>query len=65
MSSPEIKQQLVASTAQAVNRGAFGVPMMFITVTPGSDVPVESAGEMVFGSDQFVATSLKLSSSEG
>ena len=49
--SPKIKQLLVTSTADAVNRGAFGVPTMF--VTPDSDVPIHSKGEMVFGSYQF------------
>lgn len=46
---PEIKQQLMANTTQAVERGAFGAPTMFMN------------GEMFFGQDRldFIEAALK------
>lgn len=40
--SPELKQQLVDNTAEAVERGAFGIPTFFV------------GGEMFFGKDRLV-----------
>lgn len=46
----ETKDALKAATAEAVERGAFGAPTMFITPdTKDGDV----APEMFFGSDRF------------
>ena len=47
--NPEVKQQLISNTEQAVERGLFGAPTMFVD------------GEMFFGQDrlQFVEAALK------
>ena len=46
---PEVKQKLISNTEQAVERGLFGAPTMFVD------------GEMFFGQDrlQFVEAALK------
>ena len=46
---PEVKQELISNTEQAVERGLFGAPTMFVD------------GEMFFGQDrlQFVEAALK------
>jgi len=46
---PEVKQKLISNTEQAVERGLFGAPTMFVN------------GEMFFGQDrlQFVEAALK------
>ena len=46
---PEVKQKLISNTEQAVERGLFGAPTMFVE------------GEMFFGQDrlQFVEAALK------
>ena len=47
--NPEVKQELISNTEQAVERGLFGAPTMFVD------------GEMFFGQDrlQFVEAALK------
>ena len=47
--NPEVKQQLISNTEQAVERGLFGAPTMFVD------------GEMFFGQDrlQFVEAALR------
>jgi 2-hydroxychromene-2-carboxylate isomerase len=47
--NPEVKQKLISNTEQAVERGLFGAPTMFVN------------GEMFFGQDrlQFVEAALK------
>ena len=47
--NPEVKQQLISNTEQAVESGLFGAPTMFVD------------GEMFFGQDrlQFVEAALK------
>jgi len=47
--APRTKEQLVVSTGEAVKRGAFGAPTLFVTAD--SNVPDPSTCEMFFGSE--------------
>jgi len=45
--TPEIKQQLLATTEEAVNRGAFGAPTFFV------QKDASDPEQMYFGGDRF------------